>query len=80
MHAYFLVLSFILYLFHIIGIVALILWVLKMNLSETVSLATGQKETELKSRDLRLQTSGAFCATRASFHARLTTFPFGFGI
>lgn len=43
-HTYCLLLLFILYLFRIIAIVALILWVLKMNLRENMRLATSQKD------------------------------------
>lgn len=43
-HTYCLLLLFILYLFRITAIVALILWVLTMNLGENMRLATGQKD------------------------------------
>lgn len=43
-HTYCLLLLFILYLFRIIAIVALILWVLTMNLGENMRLVPGQKD------------------------------------
>lgn len=80
LYTQYLLLLFILYLFNIIGIIALIVWGLKMNLSEIVCLAKGLKDTESKPRASTCKPPEFFSTTTTSLQAKLITFPFRFNI